>query len=85
MSCITKCQRFKGRFSEVDVWSPIIAKRIVSRPIIAIFSFPAPFQFICSTLILKLAWTILYQVVLPHNYSYCFHKTYMSVALWSWV
>ena len=38
MSCITKCQRFKGRFSEIDVWSPIITKRVVSRPIIAIFS-----------------------------------------------
>ena len=38
MSCITKCQRFQGRFSEVDVWSPIIAKRIVLHPMIAIFS-----------------------------------------------
>ena len=38
MSCITKCQCFKGRFSEVDVWSPTITKRIVSRSIIAIFS-----------------------------------------------
>ena len=39
MLCITKCQRFKSRFSEVDAWSPIITKRIVSRPIIAILSF----------------------------------------------
>ncbi|RLM75307.1 hypothetical protein C2845_PM15G21190 [Panicum miliaceum] len=38
MSCITKCQRFKGRFSEVDVLSSIIAKPIVWNPIIAIFS-----------------------------------------------
>jgi hypothetical protein len=38
MSCKIKCQRFKGRFSEVDDWSPITAKRIVWSPIIAIFS-----------------------------------------------
>jgi len=38
MSSKTKCQRFKYCFSEVDDWSPIIAKPIVSRPIIAIFS-----------------------------------------------
>ena len=38
MSSKTKCQRFKCRFSEVDDWSPIIAKAIVSRPVIAIFS-----------------------------------------------
>ena len=38
MSCKTECQRFKFRFSEVDDWSPITAKRIVWSPIIAIFS-----------------------------------------------
>ena len=38
MSSKTKCQYFKCRFSEVDDWSPIIAKPIVSRPMITIFS-----------------------------------------------
>ena len=38
MSSKIKCQLFKCRFSEVDDWSPILTKPIVSRPIIAIFS-----------------------------------------------
>ena len=38
MLCITKCQRFMCYFSEIDVWSPITTKRIISHPIIAIFS-----------------------------------------------
>ena len=38
MSCIPKCQRFKSYFSEANVRSPILAKPLVSSPIIAIFS-----------------------------------------------
>jgi hypothetical protein len=35
---IAKAQRFKCRFSEVHVWSPIIAKSILWSPIITNFS-----------------------------------------------
>ena len=39
MSCITKRQCFKDRFSKVnDVWCPIFEKHIVWCPIFAIFS-----------------------------------------------
>jgi len=38
MSCRTKCQDFKGRFSEVVNWGPVTTKLIVWSPIIAIFS-----------------------------------------------
>ena len=38
MSSKIRSQRFKGHFNEVDDWSPIITKRIVWCPIIAIFS-----------------------------------------------
>jgi hypothetical protein len=38
MSWKTRSQCFKGHFNEVDVWSLIIAKRVVWCPIIAIFS-----------------------------------------------
>ena len=36
--CLLQYICFMGYFSEVDVWSPIITKRIVSCPIITIFS-----------------------------------------------
>jgi hypothetical protein len=39
MSWKTRSQCFKGHFNEVDVWSPIIVKRVIWYPIIAIFSF----------------------------------------------
>jgi len=38
MSSKIRSQRFKGHFNKVDDWSPIITKRIVWCPIIAIFS-----------------------------------------------
>lgn len=38
MSCKSRVQRLEDYFSEVDVWSPKSAKRIVCSPKYAIFS-----------------------------------------------
>ena len=77
MSCITKYQRFKDRFSEVDIWSPIITKRIVSRPIITIFS-PSVWSLCCASrttdggiiffipLYVQDAWNLLHMQKLLH-------------------
>lgn len=42
MLCITKCQCFKDRFSEIDDWNPIIAKLIVSCLIILFYELRMP-------------------------------------------